>query len=191
MRSRKKLDNLILYLRDRPSADVRATYEALRNDLSETLADLAADILLHQEACERLLDELPDEYFDEPELAETIRALDPPFWSLVVEDFQRLAVWLPRQRLARFGESDAIRAFRDRLVEAMRPALVELERYGVVRGSTSILDEDYWTVETLYDLALRYDAFALALYRSIEGRMRHDLEALDGMRQANDAANLA
>lgn len=174
MRSRQNVTELIARLNQRAVPDVRATFEALRDDLAEMLADLAADILLHQERCESFLERLPEGAFDDPATAAVVERLAPAFWSLVVEDFRRLAAWLPRQRLARFGEDDAIRCFRDRLIGALRPAVVELQRYGVLRNGGRILDDDYWDADDLYDLAVRYEGFSLELYRAVEGRIRND-----------------
>lgn len=182
MRSRQELAQLVTHLSRRAVPDVRNTFEALRDDLAETLADLAADVLLHQEACEAFRDELPAQAFAEPAAAEVIERVAPAFWSLVFEDFRRLAAWLPRQRLARFGEEDVIRCFRDRLVAALRPAVVELQRYGVLRNGGRILDEDFWDARDLYDLSVRYEAFSLELYRAIEGRIRNDQAAQQAIR---------
>jgi len=179
MRSRQELAQLVTRLSRRAVPDVRATFEALRDDLAATLADLAADVLLHQEHCEAFRDSLPLEAFEDPAAAEVIERLTPSFWSLVFEDFRRLAAWLPRQRLARFGEEDVIRCFRDRLVAALRPAIVELQRYGVLRNGGRILDDDFWDARDLYDLAVRYEAFSLELYRATEARIRADQAALD------------
>jgi len=72
-----------------------------------------------------------------------------------------------------------IRCFRDRLVAALRPAIVELQRYGVLRNGGRILDDDFWDARDLYDLAVRYEAFSLELYRATEARIRADQAALD------------
>lgn len=182
MRSRQDLADLIARLNQRAVPDVRATFEGLRDDLAEMLADLAADVLLHQERCEVFLEKLPPAAFADPAAAAVIERLAPAFWSLVVEDFRRLAAWLPRQRLARFGEEDAIRCFRDRLVGALRPAVVELQRYGVLRNGERILDDDYWHARDLYDLAVRYEGFSLELYRAVEGRIRQDRDDQERVR---------
>ena len=187
MRDRRQVNELISGLRDAAVPDVKRVYEVLRDDLAASLADIAADILLHQERCAEGLDGLPDAVFDDPSLEEATRSYEPPFWSLLVEDFQRLASWLPRQRLARLGEQDAVRMFRDRLVASLRPALVELQSYRVLRDGAAILSEDYWDAETLYDLAVRYEGFTLALARAIHGRMRNDTQSLDRLRDQTAA----
>lgn len=188
MRPRQELTDLISRLNERAIPDVRNVFGQLRDDLANTLADLAADVLLHQERCESFLDGLPEDAFDDPRTAALVRQLEPPFWSLIVEDFRRLAAWVPRQRLARFGEDDALRAFRDRLIAALRPALVELQRYGVLRNGGRILDDDFWDAADLYDLAVRYEGFSLELYRAIEGRIRADSHAQERIEETLQAA---
>lgn len=184
MRSLRTISELVTSLRDQAVPDVRATYDALRDDLAATCADLAGDVLLHEEHCERRLDEVPDQAFEQPEVLERVRAVELPLWSLLAEDFRRLARWVPRQRLARFGVADAVHVFRERLIAALRPALVELERAGVLENGSIILGDTYWSAETLYELALRHQAFTLALYRAIERRIRKDCQALEDVLSA-------
>ena len=181
MRSRQRISELVTALRDTPVPEVRTTYEALRDDLATSCADLAGDILLHQERCEEGMDALPDDRFDDPDVEKELRTVDLPLWSLIVEDFRRLARWVPRQRLARFGEADAIHFFRERLIGAMRPALVELQRAGVLRNGEQILRDDFWAAENLYDLAVRHEGFTLALYRAIQRRINHDRQSLESL----------
>ncbi len=178
MRNREKLVDLLATLSTHGVGDVRATYLTLRDDLAELLAELAADILLHQQTCKSHLAAMPEHALADPEVASRARDLDSPFWALVVDDFRRLAEWLPRQRLARFGEQEAIRFYYQRLLAALRPALVELQRHGILDSVPRLLSDEYWETDNLLGLAVRYEGFVRGLSEGLEHRFECDLGAL-------------
>lgn len=184
MKSRRSLTEAITVLRSTPVVDVPSTFELLRDDLAERLADLAAEVLLHQEASAEALDAFPEEFLDSSVGQELVSRVEPPLWELLANDFLRMAVWLPRQRLARFGEDDVLHLFRERIVVALRPALVELERNGVLTSESAVFSDGYWEAVSLYDLAVRYEGFTLALARAIHTRFRTDRSLIEAAKTA-------
>lgn len=178
MRARTEMNALLAQLQEEAVPDVKTTFEALRDDLAATLADLAGDILLHREDTLRGLEKALASEPADAELREQLNSVRRPNWALIVEDFRRLARWLPRQRLARFGVADAVLFFRERLVGAIRPALVELERTGILPPGAAILSDDYWCAETMYELAIREEGFVYALTRAVQRQFRRDRDVL-------------